>query len=765
MLVSPAGVKGQADVSALQEEARAGELPFMQGASAATGGGFSQSGLFRTLPKQGDQLVIGYQAPIFAGPVNAGKDVKRLDVIYKGQPGEKLTVASLSGEMMSVNSYDRGKIWIPLWYLTEASGQAKTTEPQFVTIRSGAKVSLTPSSQIRWDAGQASDGSRMVATAKWNGWYGVIVNPGVWHREYEVYRPVLVWVHEKDVTDTEPLSVPLLAQVSNLSLDSVRSIAELSLHQGDEASKVKALLGEPAFTETSEDLQTVAGDRMITGTAWRYERKDAQFTVSFSPEGKLERTHWIIPGGKDKYWKGIYSGDDYINTYDFTVTPLAKTLAAEPEWANKGTLAFTYLVGAGSDVLLLKGDDGGFSGMHHDSSLYGVDRKDGKTRWRLEAGYGSLNVAVEPSGLYALVFTSYNPEEEKYINQLRRIRLSDGKTMWEQRYGEELQIGMWSARDSVVTMTWKCDGTDNGVSEAELTVFDSETGRKRWSRPIREEAKVLNQGAADPYILIRDGGTLEALDPETGKKAWILEDDGMQVPDYSLMPYFAGGERVDPIQGPDPESRWILLGDTWRRLDLKTGTVLGEYPALSAERFEVLNERLLLVQHALDAGDFWGAERYESYLFDVSSGEKVWTLSGKVTNGVLDGETLYAAVNGIPAALDFQTGKKLWQMPSGTGEDADLSAHAAGSFVILDHAVLFPFGSELLVLDKQTGSVLGRVGDVRTGYAELREQETRNGSLNLYGNELFAGTANGQYYRFSAAKLDQIAVAAAGRQE
>lgn len=736
----------------------------MHGASAAARGDFSLDGLFRTLPKRGDTLVIGFQAPLFAGPVNAGKDVRRLDVIYKGQPGEKLTVSSLSGEMGSVNSYDRGTFWIPLWYLTEASGQTTATEPKYVTFRTGAKVSLTPSSKVQWDADQGSDQGRMVATAKWKDWYGVVVNPAVWHREYEVYRPVLLWVHEKDVENMSPVPVPLLAPDSGLSLDTVRSLAELSLRQGDDTEKVKKLFGEPPIKESSEDLQTTAGDPMMIGTTWRYERPDAHFTVSFSPEGKLERTHWIIPGEKDKYWKRIYSGDDYIYTYDYVVTPLAKTLAAEPLWENRGTLAFTYLLG-GWDVLLLKGDDGGYSGMHYDSSLYGVGREDGKTRWRLEAGFGGLNAVVEPSGLYALVFTSYNHEEKKYVNQLRRIRLSDGKTMWEQKYGDEVQIGMWAANNSAVIMTWKEDGTGNGRSSAELSALDAETGRKKWSKPVRGEAHVLNQGAADPYILIRDGGTLEAVDPETGKKMWRLEDGGNRVPDYSLEPYFAGVARIDPFEGADPERRWILLGDTWRLLDLKTGAVRGEYPASRMERFEVLNERLLLVQRALDGDDFWGSGRYESVLFDIETGKNVWTLPGKAASGLIEGDTLYTVFNGIPAAINLQTGEKLWQVYSSAGENADISAHAAGSFVSLNHALLFPLGSDLTVLDKQSGSVLGRVSDVRTGYAELREQETRNGTVNLNGDELFVGTANGQYYRFSAAKLDEIAAEAAGRRE
>lgn len=689
------------------------EMSLIAGSSETAGrtGALAQSGLFRTLPKQGDSMVIGYQAPLFSGPLNIKSDLRALQIMYFGQPGEKITVKSLSGEMLSFHTYDKGTLWIPLWYVSEASANTVSLAPQYVTLRPTAKLSLAPSSSFQWNqTDKASASSQMVAMAKWNDWYGVVVTPSVWHEGYEVYRPTLLWVRDKDVTGVTLVQAPLLGTDSPASLDTIRGITELSLKLGDAKKTVEKLLGTPTFTETSEDLQTVAGDPMILGEAWRYERKDAHFIVTFSPSGKLVRTHWIIPA-KGEPWSRLYAGDDYLFSQDDYVTPLPQTHSIKPEWRNQGTLGFTYLLGAGKDTLLIKGDDGGFSGMHNASSLYAVGRSDGETRWQVDAGFGVLTAVPESSGDYVNVFTSYNPAEQKYVNQIRRIRMSDGKTMWEQKSGDEHRIGMWAAKKSVVLVTWKDTGEEDGSVPSVLSVLDSETGKERWRRDIAREAEILNQGSDDPYVLIRDKNKLEARDLTTGKTVWQFKSEGYGLGEPSFDPYFAGGPQIDPFSGPDSDKSWILMGDVWRLMELKTGAVHGEYKSSPGERFEVLNEQYLLVQHPLDNSDYWSATQFETRLYDLEAKKTKFTIPGKGSKGTVHNGTLFLAVNGIPAAIDTNTGTFLWHMPNAAAKDEDLSRYTAGSFAVLDHILLFPHGSDLLILGKHDGSVIGRLRD------------------------------------------------------
>ena len=95
-------------------------------------------------------------------------------------------------------------------------------------------------------------------------------------------------------------------------------------------------------------------------------------------------------------------------------------------------------------------------------------------------------------------------------------------------------------------------------------------------------------------------------------------------------------------------------------------------------------------------------------------------------------------------------------MPNSASETADLSALAADSFMVLEQTLLYPYGPDLLMLDKKTGKLLGRVADVKTGYAELRDHETRNGTLNRSGDDIYVGTTNGGFLRFNAKALERV---------
>jgi hypothetical protein len=88
------------------------------------------------------------------------------------------------------------------------------------------------------------------------------------------------------------------------------------------------------------------------------------------------------------------------------------------------------------------------------------------------------------------------------------------------------------------------------------------------------------------------------------------------------------------------------------------------------------------------------------------------------------------------------------------GDDGGFSGmHMASSFYALNRQtgdnLLLPYRNDLLLLQKKDGKVLRRDQNMLMGYAEMRDKETRNGTLNIIGNEIYVGSANGTFTRFS----------------
>ncbi|WP_052759527.1 outer membrane protein assembly factor BamB family protein [Paenibacillus sp. DMB20] len=290
-----------------------------------------------------------------------------------------------------------------------------------------------------------------------------------------------------------------------------------------------------------------------------------------------------------------------------------------------------------------------------------------------------------------------------------------------------------------------------------MSVLDSETGKERWKKALPGDYRILNHGTDDPYVLIQQNGEVKAYDPANGKVAWSFKVKGPQMEDPARDPYYTGGYRSLPLSPADGSARWMLLGREWKLVDLQSGKAKAVYPAAKGERFEVLDDRYLLVHRGTGEKeeDYYGAKAYETVLYDAVEQRKAWTLKGRGTKGIMDGDTIYMALNGIPAAVDTMTGKVRWVMSTSSKTNEDLSHLASSSFAVLERYLLLAHGHDLLVLGKEDGKVLGRLHDVYAGSAELRELDARNGSLNAEADELYAGTANGAFIRYDVKALEK----------
>lgn len=693
--------------------------------------------------KSGQTITVQQKTAFFPDALTKNSNLTDLKVIYYGAKGESFRISSVKGDMAFIQSDSWGDLWIPTWYATKEAAQSKQILPLSLQLRSSGRLYLTPGSGMQWPV--TGTGTSLIAVAQWKDWYGVMIQPAKWKEDYQIYRPALMWVQGKDITSKKTVPGGLLDGNSEVSTDVVRSLTEFLFETGTSSSDVKKLLGEPQVRETSRNQEQSSKQPMILGETWRYELRDVHFTATFSPSGKLIASEWLIPATGAYEWRS--AGDDYTFTYNFATVPLLKSIEADADWRNQGNLNYTFLLEANEEVLLVKGDDGGYSGMHDNSSLYALDRGTGKKLWQEDAGFGWYTAVVDKDRENVTMFSAYDPVIQKYQARVRHIKLSDGKVLWEVKPKNEFGLTMTAVQDALILREpLNLNETQNVVS-----VLDQETGKQRWKKTLAGEFRLLNQGTGDPYVLIEQNGRLEAYDPVTGKAVWNIKVPKKGIEDPALNSYFTGGYRYDPIAPADLTTRWMLLGNEWVLLNTRTGEREGVYPAREMERFEVLNERYLLVQRALNGKYFSGATAYESVLYDSLEEREVWTLKGRAARGVIEGERVYLTLNGIPAAVDHKTGNVIWKMDNASNDD--LSHLVGSSYGILDRYLLLSLGNDLVVLNKDNGKSLGRLHNVITGNVDLREQYARNGALNITDHEVLVGTVNGVFISYDAEEL------------
>ncbi|WP_422660007.1 PQQ-binding-like beta-propeller repeat protein [Paenibacillus sp. EC2-1] len=702
--------------------------------------------------KVGDKVTLKLNTVYFSDQLTKNSDLHHLKTEYYGTQGESFQIDALSGEMVRMKDSSRGILWIPSWYLTKESASTKVIAPKTISMKSKRNIFLAPEGALKWS--EAGLQNKMVAVTQWKDWYGVLVGPDDWYRDdMMIYRPALFWVRAKDVEAEKTLPDGLWNKDLDVSSDLIRELTSYKLRAGDSTSSVQKLLGTPKVKETSSNLQMEDNGPMQLGESWRYERADAQFIVTFGMSGKLEHTQWILPS-IHSYREKYSAGDDYFSTYNFVTQPLTSTLAFDPVWRNQGDLNFTYLLGGNEDILLLRGDDGGFSGMHHNSSLYALERSSGEKLWQQNAGFGWFTSHLDLDKQHVTMYSAYNPDKKEYEDRVRHIRLSDGKTMWEMKLKQTNGTYRMSAANKSIIIEDSPSSLES--RKGGVIVLDSETGKIRWKKTLPRDVRILNQGMEDPYVLIQEGKTLKGYDPLTGKVAWTFKVKGIQLEDPAMNPYFTGGARQNPLGEAGNNKRWTLLGEEWVLLNTNNGKSEAVYSAKSSEQFEVLNDsRYLLVRRGIGGAEYSSAQRYESALYDAVKEREVWRIQGRATKAVLEDDTIYLAIDGTPTAMDKETGKVLWKMKMISNRKEDLSHLVISSFAVLDQYLLLEYGSDLVVLGKEDGSLLGRLHNVRAGSAELREQQSRNGALNVFQKEIYVGTANGGFVRYDAEALEE----------
>lgn len=676
-----------------------------------------------------------------------------LGVSYYEQAGAALTITGRSGELLQAVTPLGEKVYVPAWYTENAAASAKFSSPLILQLQPDARLHLFPDSEMSWPSDYALSGA--VSAIRYGDWYGLSLPADPGYVNGSVTRPALLWVDSAGIQSTQSIS-GVLAVDSTVPTDMVRSLTETALQPGTPEDRVLDLLGEPfSRTQLPHFSNPARENGEERGTLWRYERSDAQLTVSFNASGKLLGWDWILPTSEAAQ-AGIRSAQPpYAFKYDFRSLPPAASVSPEPLWQVQSPLDAQYLLAAAGDVLLVQGDDAliGGGGGHMASSVSALDRSTGRRLWERDAGYGRLDVLPGEDGRSVLVLTDADPENDNRP-VLRSIRLNDGAVRWSREVNnrksedtDSLSSLQTFAAGTSVLLSTQPSHTEKGT----LTVFSQSSGSVRWTKTFADPYTVLNKGSQDSYVLIRQGRWIQALDPRNGQAVWSLkaDEDMRQLP---ASPY-AEDEYNDLFAETDG-TRWITLGGDRIRLNTATGEILGRYPIKSNERIDQLDSRYLLIRRAIDTTNYAQGSLFESVLYDSRENREVWSVPGRAANPLLDGERLYVLLNGVPTALSTEDGQQLWKTPTTEFALAGLNISVqAGSFVPLGSDLLLPYGPDLLAFDAETGKLIRRIDGFSVVYNENNSFLIRNGLLASDGEALYAGSANGLFTAWDAQKI------------
>lgn len=698
--------------------------------------------------KKGDKVTIAEGVPIYSAVVESSTSPDRMDINGYSSTQGSLQIDAVRGEWIKLKGSDYTEFWIPGWYTSKESRSLTKTMPQTFTLRSGSKLYLFPGSQATWSSGAfLKDQALIVAATK--DWYGVSIAPRVWSKESSTYRPALLWVKAQDVAQHTKVADGWFSKPLGMPTSTIRHLTDIVLNSKTTSKQVAQWLGEPDWQEHSGNLNDT-GYVMNIGKTWRYEQADAHFLVTFNENGRLVRARWNISqdnrNGVVSNWE-FGGSDDYPFTTKIYGTMLPATLPWNSVWTNQGDINYTFLEAATDDVLLMKGDDGGFSGGYYEGSIYALDRHSGKKLWGINGGFGRQQAEVDAGRQYVTLYTDYDPDKKEYVDRIRHLQLKSGDVVWEYTPKQKFRLnGITAAKNVVVVSSPVVEGSSNSW----LTVLDSANGKTLWTRKLSTGYQLLNKGSDDPYVMYSEKNQLVAADPQSGRTVWSIKVGKPTVDHPENNPYFDGIYRLDPFASTQPE-RWMLLRDQWALLDLNTGKKLAQFPARNGQQFEVLSDGKLLIREN-KKGDIYGEYAdFTTTLYDAKSGTKRWTQKGKIERGFVEDNQLYVIKNGYPAALAYDTGETRWNTQN-TISSLRYPTNQ-GSYVVIEDQLLLPMGEDLLVMDKNNGTLIGRVHDVVMGTPEHRDRNAKNGTMNRFGNEVYIGSSNGRFSIYDANDL------------
>lgn len=320
----------------------------------------------------------------------------------------------------------------------------------------------------------------------------------------------------------------------------------------------------------------------------------------------------------------------------------------------------------------------GRAGVYDQTSL-DLEWEDGRPPelWRQQVGGGYASMVVADS----LVFTI---EQRRSKEVVAAYGLLSGRQMWEHSWGARFSESM-GGDGPRATPTWH-DGHLYALgANGHLARLSASDGKVVWERNILQDAAAENLTwgmSAAPLVthgLVitlpggRGGKSIVAYDQETGEVRWSALDDkaGYVSPQLETL---AGREQLlivsgERVLGASVEDGSLLWSHPWRT----------SYDANCAQPLVVDDHRVFV-----SSGYGHGAA-----LLEVSesggrfSVREVWSnlnMKNKFNPSVLMDGTVYGLDEGILAAIDVETGERLWKR--GRYRYGQL-LHASGHLIIV----------------------------------------------------------------------------------
>lgn len=413
--------------------------------------------------------------------------------------------------------------------------------------------------------------------------------------------------------------------------------------------------------------------------------------------------------------------DESENRQDQSVPELeADSKHVAWEWQFDSELSHNYYYEETDEVLLIYGHDGLLSGHHMDEALYAVDKHTGQLRWQIDAGYRGFDLTISEDGQLATILVR---DEEHTLRHLNIV--ADGSDRWSQHDVDG--DSMLALGQTIIIYDRSLPPDEQSTT---MTAYNVHNGEQTWIRTIEAPYVIPSSEATDPYIMVLQAGQLIALDPDTGEEIWTAKMTEQQ----PSMPMFL---TLSPNEEPF-QQRWLNLRDHGLvYIDVSTGSILSRYNSEPGEiAIFAINER------------YWIIDRDK--LYDTFEQREVYTFPGEVTEPLLEGDVLYAMVDGVPAAINWTDGSLIWKLDM-QAKDSPVELTYAGNFSILDESyIALPYGEELIILEKTTGNIVYRVDDFAFDYPLSLAPYSRDGLINISDEWLYIGSANGH---FSSVKL------------
>lgn len=208
----------------------------------------------------------------------------------------------------------------------------------------------------------------------------------------------------------------------------------------------------------------------------------------------------------------------------------------------KGITAYQAVEADGTPYLIISKNNWPSS-----TKVWGISELDGKDLWTTEKLKGAtIGVYSNAEKDMVLILSSGSEGQSKVNPQMLAVQLSDGKTLWEGKYPEKVDLhqaeqkSRWSPHfDLNGHQPPVFDGDAIYFTFAGLHKFEAATGKVLWSVPYDVTEGRLRRGNAQ---LVIDGdmvytsakGQLRAIDKNTGQVKWTSPDFGAAVAEMQV---------------------------------------------------------------------------------------------------------------------------------------------------------------------------------------------------------------------------------------